>query len=115
MAASVVLVETGTSIVLAGFSLVDVVRERSGAGVGGVVILVAYGLFQAWAAWRVTEGDRWARSPLVVTQIIQLLIAFNLADVPDWITGLLAGAAVLALACLLAPPVTRALSAEPPV
>ncbi len=49
------------------------------------MILAVYGGFQAWAAWRVTEGDQWARSPLVVTQIIQLIIAFNLADVPVWI------------------------------
>ena len=110
-----VTAEAVTSLVLAALSGADVVRERNGSGAGVVVILVAYGLFQAWAAWRVVQGDRWARSPLVVTQIIQMLIAFNLEDVPGRVTGLLAGAAAVTLVCLLAPPVTRALSAEPPV
>lgn len=115
MAGAIVLLEVATALALAALSVVDVVRERNGAGIGVVLILVAYGLLQAWAAWRVTEGDRWARSPLVVTQLIQLLISFNLADVPGSITALLAGSAIVTLGCLLAPPVTRALSAEPPV
>ncbi len=73
------------------------------------MILAVYGGFQAWAAWRVTQGDHWARSPLVVTQVIQLIIAFNLADVTAVDPVLVGASAVVTLACLLAPPVTRAL------
>lgn len=109
MAAVVVLAEAVTCIVLAVLGLLDLGGDSVGSGIGVSLILAVYGGFQAWAAWRVTQGDQWARSPLVVTQIIQLVIAFNLADVPRWSTVLLAAAAVVTLACLLSPPVTRAL------
>lgn len=115
VAAAIVLAEAMTCLVLAALSVLDLSGDDVGTGIGVAVILAVYGAFQAWAAWRVTEGDNWARSPLVVTQIIQLIIAFNLADVPVWITALLAGSAAVVLACLLNPPVTRALSADPPV
>ncbi|MEV7397102.1 hypothetical protein [Aeromicrobium sp. NPDC092404] len=115
VAAVVVLAEAGTCVVLAVLGLLDLGGDSIGSGIGVSLILAVYGGFQAWAAWRVTEGDQWARSPLVVTQIIQLIIAFNLADVPTWITVLLGSAAVVTLACLLSPPVTRALGDNPPV
>lgn len=115
VAAVIVLAEAMTCLVLAVLGAVDLSRERAGTGIGVALVLAIYGGFQAWAMWRVIEGDHWARSPLVVTQIIQLIIAFNLADVPGWITILVGSAAVATLVCLLAPPVTRALSAGDPV
>jgi hypothetical protein len=88
----------------------DISGQRVGFGIGAGVLLAIYGVGQAWAAWRATCGDAWARSPLVVTQLIQLLLAWNLrtSDV-RWLAALMAIAAVTALGCLLAPPVTRAL------
>lgn len=115
VAAAIVLAEAATCVVLAVLGAIDLDGGSVGSGVGVSVILVVYGAFQAWAAWRVTEGDHWARSPLVVTQIIQLIIAFNLADIPIWVTVLVGASAVVTLACLLSPPVTRALGADQPV
>jgi hypothetical protein len=115
VAAAIVIVEALTCVVLAVLGLLDLHDDSIGTGVGVSLILAVYGGFQAWAAWRVTRGDQWARSPLVVTQIIQLIIAFNLADVPAWITVLVGAAAGVTLACLLAPPVTRALGSNQPV
>lgn len=115
VAAAIVLVEAATCLVLAVLGAIDLTRDTAGMGIGVALILAVYGLFQAWAAWRVTHGDSWARSPLVVTQLIQFIIAFNLADVPAVVTGLVGAAAVATLACLLAPPVTRALSEPGPV
>ena len=43
------------------------------------------------------------------------IIAFNLADVPASIVVLVGASAVVTLACLLAPAVTRALGSNPPV
>lgn len=115
MAAVIVLAEALACVVLAVIGVLDLNGDSAGSGIGVSVILAVYGGFQAWAAWRVTQGDQWARSPLVVTQIIQLIIAFNLADIPVWINVLVGAAAVATLACLLAPPVTRALSSDRPV
>ncbi|MEJ7635194.1 hypothetical protein [Aeromicrobium sp.] len=115
VATVIVFAEALTCLVLAALGAIDLTRDRAGVGIGVALILAVYGVFQAWAVWRVTEGDYWARSPLVVTQIIQLIIAFNLADVPLWITGLVGASAVVTLVCLLAPPVTRALSPPDPV
>ena len=108
----IVLAEALTCVVLAVLGVADLDGDSRGAGIGVSVILAVYGGFQAWAVWRVTEGDVWARSPLVVTQIIQLIIAFNLLGVPVWIRVVVGASAVVTLACLLAPPVTRALGSD---
>ena len=108
----IVLAEALTCVVLAVLGLFDLGDDSVGTGIGVSLILTVYGGFQAWAAWRVTQGEQWARSPLVVTQIIQLIIAFNLADVPTWIAVLVGASAVVTLACLLAPPVTHALGSD---
>jgi len=115
VAAAIILGEALTCLVLAVLGVTDLGDAGVSSGIGVSVILAVYGGFQAWAAWRVTEGDLWARSPLVVTQIIQLIIAFNLADIPAWIPVLVGASAVVTLACLLAPPVTRALGSNQPV
>jgi hypothetical protein len=115
VAALIVVAEALTCLVLAVLGVTDLGGDSVGSGIGVSVVLAVYGGFQAWAAWRVTEGDQWARSPLVVTQIIQLIIAFNLAGVPVWVDVLVGASAVVTLACLLAPPVTRALGSNHPV
>ena len=110
--AAIVAVEAATCIVLAVLGAIDLDGDSIGTGIGVSLILAVYGGFQAWAVWRVTLGDQWARSPLVVTQIIQLIIAFNLAGIPVWVMVLVGASAVVTLACLLAPPVTRALGTD---
>ncbi len=102
---------------LAVLDLTDVSSERLGLGVGAGVLLSAYGLGQLYAAWRVTQGEGWARSPLVVTHLIQLLLAWNLrGGDATWLAVAMAACAVVVLGCLLAPPVTRALGrGAPPV
>ncbi|MBC7633913.1 hypothetical protein [Aeromicrobium sp.] len=117
-AAVTVSAEAVGFVILAVLGLVAPSADPVGVGVGIGVFLLIYGAGQAWAAWRVVRGDAWARSPLIVTQLIQLLLAWNLRK-PDERTGdtrliaaLLAVSAVVVLACLLAPPVTRALSED---
>lgn len=112
VAAVIVVAEAVACIVLAVLGVIDLDGDSLGTGIGVSLILAVYGGFQLWAAWRVTQGDQWARSPLVVTQIIQLIIAFNLADIPVWAAVLVGGSAVVTLACLLSPPVTRALGSD---
>jgi hypothetical protein len=115
LAAAIVFAETLAYLILAVLDLANLSGNRVGTGIGVGLVLVAYGLGQAWAAWRVTHGDSWARSPLVVTQIIQILIAWNIRGTSGWLAALLVVTATAALACLLAPPVTRALGADRPL
>ena len=110
IAAVVVWAESLVFAVLVVLDAADLSGKRLGFGIGAGVLLAIYGAGQAWAAWRVTRGDGWARSPLIVTQLIQLLLAWNLRTSDSrWVAVLMAVAAVVALGCLLAPPVTRAL------
>ncbi|WP_332642774.1 hypothetical protein [Aeromicrobium sp.] len=116
IAAVVVAVEALAYIVLAVLDLADVSRERLGLGVGAGLLLAIYGIGQAFAAWRVSQGESWARSPLVVTHLIQLLLAWNLRNEDTaWLAIVMGVCAVVVLSCLLAPPVTRALGRDIPV
>ncbi len=110
IAASLVWAESLVFGVLVVLDLADLSGSRIGFGIGAGVLLAAYGAGQAWAAWRVAQGDGWARSPIVVTQLIQLLLAWNLRNIDSkWVAELMVVSALIVLGCLLAPSVTRAL------
>lgn len=113
IAAGVVTLESLTAIGLGVLDLADTSRELIGLGLGAGFLLIAYGLGQLFAAWRVSQGQRWARAPLVVTQLIQLLLSRDVrSDDLPWLAPALAVSALVVLGCLLAPTVTRALSRE---
>ncbi|MEO6604629.1 MAG: hypothetical protein ABIN55_03340 [Aeromicrobium sp.] len=116
IAAIAVAIEALAYIVLAVLDLANVSGDRLGVGVGAGVLLAVYGAAQLFFAWRVSQGEGWARSPLIVTHLIQLLMAWNLrtSDSP-WLAYVMAGLAVVVLGCLLAPPVNRALGRGNPV
>ena len=101
--------------VLAVLELFSVSSDRVGLGVSttAFLLIIAGGLL--WAAWRVVEGDAWARSPLVLAQLIQLCLAWNFRGDPAWLAPTIALPAAVVLGCLLAPPVTRALRDDQPV
>lgn len=115
IAAIVVAIEALAYVVLAALDLANVSGERLGLGVGAGVLLAAYGLAQLFFAWRVSQGESWARSPLIVTHLIQLLMAWNLRNGDSaWLAGVMGGLAIVVLGCLLAPPVNRALGRDNP-
>ena len=111
-AAGIVLLEGLTFLVLGVIEVADLSSERIGSGLGTALFLLVIGAGLGWAAWRVTEGDAWARSPLVFSQLIVLGLAWNLRGDPAWLAPAVAVPAIVVLACLLAPPVNRALSHE---
>ena len=114
--AGVVTLEALAFGVLAVMDLADVSSERLGLGVGSSVLLAIYGAFQLFAAWRLRRGEAWARSPLIVTHLIQLLLAWNMRDGDTrWWTVVMAILGVVVLGCLLAPPVNRGLGRHLPV
>lgn len=114
-AAALVLIEGLAFAVLAVLELFSVSPERIGLGVGATVFLVVVAAGLLVAAWRVAHGDAWARSPLVFTQLILLGLAWNFRGDPAWLSPAMVVPAVAVLVCLLAPPVTRALSDDQPV
>jgi hypothetical protein len=109
-AAAVVCLEALTYGVLAVLELLAVSSDRVGLGVGTTIFLLVVAAGLAWAASRVALGEAWARSPLVLAQLVQLGLAWNFRGDPAWLAPVIALPAVVVLACLLAPPVTRALA-----
>ena len=110
IAAGVVALESIAYIAVAGLDLADASGDRLGFGVGAGILLIAYGLGLAVAAWSVRKGRAWARAPLVVAQLIQLLLAHDLrGSGAAWVTPAMAVSALVVLGCLFAPPVTQAL------
>jgi hypothetical protein len=109
IAAGVVALESIGYIVVAGLDLADASGGRWGFGVGAGILLITYGLGLAVAAWNVRKGRAWARAPIVVAQLIQVLLAMDARDGAAWVTPALAVSALVVLVCLFAPPVTQAM------
>ncbi|KQX75136.1 MULTISPECIES: hypothetical protein [Aeromicrobium] len=108
IASAIVLAEASVFAVLAALELFSVSSDRIGLGVGATIFLLVVAAGLAWAATRVVVGESWARSPLVFAQLIVLGLAYNFRGDPAWLSPAMAVPAVVALACLLAPPVTQA-------
>lgn len=111
-AAVIVSLEGLAFAVLGVLELFSVSSDRAGLGIGATVFLLIIAAGLLWAAWRVAAGDAWARSPLVFAQLIQLGLAWNFRGDPTWLSIAIAVPAVVVLACLLSPPVTRALRGD---
>jgi hypothetical protein len=74
------------------------------AVMGGALVLCASGL------WRVRS---WARSPVVVAQLITLLTAYSfVGGETTWVAGVLAAVSLVGLVCVLHPRSTAALAAD---
>ena len=112
VAAAVVALESAAYIVVALLDVADSSDGRRGFGIGAGLLLIAYGLGLLFAAWALRQGRRWARAPLIVAQLIQLLLASDARDGAAWVTPAMAASALVVLVCLLAPAVTRALTGE---
>lgn len=106
LAGLIVLVEAAGYVVLAALDLRDSGAGSLGSGVGVAVLLIAYAAGQLAAIWFLLGGAAAARSPLVVTQLLQLLVAYSVRDTGSVAVGIAVPAAVV-LACVLSPPVRR--------
>lgn len=119
LASAVVVAEALVVLALAVADLANISGERLGLGIGVAIFFGSYGVGQLVAVVLLNRGVAGARGPLVLTQLIQLGLAWNLRDVdfgdvgiPGISAALVVSAAVV-LICLLAPSVGRAL--EPPL
>ncbi|MGZ4448196.1 MAG: hypothetical protein ACXVWZ_00035 [Nocardioides sp.] len=114
VAASLVAVE-GLVLALLGVAEVgNLSSDRLSMGLTTTLFFVAYGVLLVLAAWAVSRRRSWARSPIVLTQLIMLGLAWNYRDVPA-LAGGLAVVAVLTLVGMLHPASLEALGDRPEV
>ncbi len=77
VAASLVAVEA-VLLVLQGFAeVIAVSGDRLTMGLTTTLFFLMYGGGLAFCAWSVTRLNSWARAPIVVAQLIQLLVAWS--------------------------------------
>lgn len=111
VACLVVAVESIAFVVLGVLALLEAGGSNTGSDIGIGVFLTAYGAAQLYACRRLLVWQAGARSPLVLTQLILLGLAWGLRDSDrPWHAYVMAIAGVIALAGLLHPAVTRVLS-----
>ncbi|WP_340540711.1 hypothetical protein [Nocardioides sp. GXZ039] len=114
LSAILVAVQGVTLVVLAGLAFAGVGGDdSSGSGAASAVgiFLGAYGLGLLAAAWGLWQVNGWARGPILITQLVQLGIAWNLRDMPLLALGLTV-VAVATLALVLVPSSRLALERE---
>ena len=88
VAASLAAVEGLAVGVLGLVELVNLSSGRITMGVTTTVFFVGYAAALLFCAWQVNRGTPWARSPLVLAQLIQLGLAWNFRDAPAIAIGL---------------------------
>jgi hypothetical protein len=115
VAAALVAVEAlalfgvGVSVVLGSDS------RRLLLDVTTTVFFAVYGSGLLACAWGLLRVRRWARAPVVLAQLIQILVAWSFYPGPTFPVALtLAATALVVLAAVLSPAATRSLVEEEP-
>ena len=97
---------------LAALELAHVSSERLSLGVSTAVFFAAYGAVLVLCAWALSRRHGWARGPVLLTQLIQLGLAWNLRDVTLVAVVLVVGALIV-LAGMLHPATIEVLTDDP--
>lgn len=80
MATSVAAVEAVVLVLLGLVEIVTAHGERLALGVTTTMFFFLYGGFLAYAAWRLYRLQSWARAPIVLAQLIQMLVGASFWD-----------------------------------
>ncbi|MCW2791541.1 MAG: hypothetical protein JWO76_639 [Nocardioides sp.] len=114
VAASLVAVEGGLLLLLSVLELGSLSSGRVLMGVTTTAFFVVYGAALVFCAWAVTRGRSWARSPIVLTQLIQLGVAWSFRGGSTTVVAIvLAVVALVVVAGVLHPASIDALSDDP--
>jgi hypothetical protein len=113
VAASLVAVE---GLLLLGYAVLELASlstERAAVALTTSVFFAAYGGLLLACAWAVTHGRSWARSPMVLAQLIQLGVAWSFrGGDTTWVAVAMAAAAIVVLVGLLNPVSIDALDSD---
>ena len=112
VAASLVVLQGGVLLTLAVLELAHISSDRISLGLSTAIFFMVYGGVLVLCAWALTRHQGWARGPVLITQLIQLGLAWNLRDAVLVALVLLVAAAVV-IAGLLHPESIEALSDDP--
>jgi hypothetical protein len=110
-AAAVVVALEGLTLAGVGVAEIFAIHsDRVALGVTNTVFFLLYGALLVWSARALLYQQSWSRSPIVLTQLIQLGVAWSFAGGDTrWISVLLAIPALGVLAAMLAPSTTESL------
>jgi hypothetical protein len=113
VAASLVAIEGLMLLLYAVLEAASVHADRVAMGVTTAVFFAAIGGGLVACAWLVVRGRAWARSPIVVAQVLFLGIAWNfLGGSTTWVSIALAVVAIVVLVGLLHPASIDALTED---
>jgi hypothetical protein len=114
VAASLVAIEGLLMIVLAVLELASLSSDRVSLGLTTAGFFVVYGVGLLLSAWALNRCQSWARSPVVLAQLIWLGMAWSLRGGDGtWASVALAVVAVVVLAGVLHPASIDALADRP--
>jgi hypothetical protein len=113
VAASLVVVEALVFVGLAVTELASFQSDKAVMGATTAIFFLGYGAALAFCAWTVYQLKSWARAPIVVAQIIQLLVAWSFrGGSTTWVAVGLAVVAALVLAGIFHPQSIDALAED---
>ena len=113
-AASLVAVEGAMMVLLALLELGSLDSDRLTMGLTTAVFFAAYGGGLLFGAWQLTRRASWARSPVVLAQLIQLGVAWNFrGGDTTWLAVALAVVALVVIAGVMHPASIDALGDRP--
>ena len=102
--------ESAALVLAAVLEVATTVAERATMGTTTALFFLVYAAGLAWCAWGLTRAATWARSPVVLAQLIQLGVAWSFRGGSTTLVALvLAAVAVAVLVCVLHPRSTAAL------
>ena len=113
VAASLVVIQGTLLLVFAAVELAHVSADRIALGVSTAGFFLLYGAGLVLCALGLTRGQGWTRGPVLITQLIQLGLAWNLRE-SGLLALFLAVSAGVVLAGMLHPASVRALTDEAP-
>lgn len=114
VAASLTALEAFVLTTLGILELANLRSNRLTMGLSTSAFFLAAGVALAWCAWSLWRTRPWARGPVVMAQLIQLGLAWNLwAGSTKPISTGLAAVSLVVIAGILHPASTHALEDEP--
>ncbi len=115
VAASLAAVEGGLVVLFGLAELRSLSPERISSGLALSVFFVGYGAALIFCSWQLSRARTWARGPVLLSQLLQLLVAWSFwGGNTTWVAVSLGVVALIVLAGLLHPQSIDALNDEQP-